>query len=352
MSSSACASRARRRTGLTKAVLALALALAVAGGQALAAQETIVVGRVIVRVDGQPGEAGLLDLIPIKPGDVFSPRLVDQAVKQIFRTGLFADVRVMKEGEQRIDLVFDLVRKVFINAVRFSGAKVSATRLQESLTVLRPGAYLQEDRIPEAVKEVRDGLRKQGFFDAVVVCDVKKAGASTADLVFRILDWKTFRVGGLEVEWKSEIPERALLKKMKSKVGDLYTPNGLAADLQALSQGLDRVGYPRAEVRLAGEVFNEESRRVDLRIEILPGEKITIVVNGAKVPKRIIAPIWEERVFEQWGLSEGEARILSPKRACTQRAVVSRLPISTTNITGLRTSTSGSSLTNESRIAR
>ena len=144
------------------------------------------------------------------------------------------------------------------------------------------------------------------------MCDVKKKdGASTADLVFRVLDWKTFRIGGLEVEWKSEIPERALLKKMKSKVGDLYVPNRLAADLQALSQGLDRVGYPRAEVRLAGEVFDEESRRVDLRIEILPGEKITIVVNGAKVPKRIIAPIWEERVFEQWGLTEGEARILN-----------------------------------------
>ncbi len=312
MSSSAGASRARRRAGRTGAVLALVLALAIAGGQALAAQETVVVGRIVVRVDGQPGEAGLLDLVPIQPGDSFSPRLVDQAVKQIFRTGLFADVRVTKQGEQRIDLFFDLVRKVFINAVRFRGAKVSATRLGENLTVLRPGAYLQEDRIPEAVSQVGKGLRQEGFFDAVVVGDVKKKeGSSTADLIFRILDWKTFRIGGLEVEWKAEIPERALLKKMKSKVGDLYVPNRLAADLQGLSQGLDRSGYPRAEVRLLGESFDEESRRVDLRIEILPNEKITIVVNGAKVPGRLLAPIWEERVFEQWGLSEGDARILN-----------------------------------------
>ena len=312
MSSSASASRARRRPGRPGAALVLALVLAAAGVRALAAQEAVVVARVVVRVDGRPGEAGLLDLIPIRPGDSFSPRLVDQAVKQIFRTGLFADVRVTKEGGQRIDLFFDLVRKVFINAVRFRGAKVSTARLRESLTSLRPGAYLQEDRIPAAVKEVVGGLRQQGFFDAVVVCDVKKKdGASTADLVFRILDWKTFRIGGLEVEWKSEIPERALLKKMKSRIGDLYVPNRLAADLQALSQGLDRAGYPRAEVRLVGETFDEESRRVDLRIEILPNEKITIVVTGAKVSERILAPIWEERVFEQWGLSEGEARILN-----------------------------------------
>ncbi|MGZ5452965.1 MAG: POTRA domain-containing protein [Candidatus Aminicenantales bacterium] len=312
MSSSASASRARLQAGRTGAALVLALVLALANGPPLVAQEAAVVASVVVRVDGRPGEAGLLDLIPIQPGDGFSPRLVDQAVKQIFRTGLFADVRVTKQGEQRIDLFFDLARKVFINAVRFRGPKFSATRLRESLTVLRPGAYLQEDRIPDAVKEVQAGLRQEGFFDAVVVCDVKKSeGASSADLVFRVLDWKTFRIGGLEVEWKSEIPERALLKKMKSKVGDLYRPNRLAADLQALSGGLDRSGYPRAEVRLAGEAFDEESRRVDLRIEILPNEKITIVVNGAKIPARILAPIWEERVFEQWGLSEGEARILN-----------------------------------------
>ena len=98
---------------------------------------------------------------------------------------------------------------------------------------------------------------------------------------------------------------------MKSKVGDVYVPNRLAADLEALSQGLGRAGYRRAEVRLAGESFDDENRRVDLRIEILPQEKITIVVNGAKVPLRILEPIWDERVFEQWGLSEGEARILN-----------------------------------------
>jgi outer membrane protein insertion porin family len=315
MSSSASASRSDRRARRAARLLALALVLAWAGAQAGAAQDAAVVDRIAVRVDGRPGEAGLLDLIPLRPGDAFSPRLVDQAVKQIFSTGLFADVRVTREGEGRIALVFDLVRKVFIDDVFFRGPKVSATPLREGLTSQRPGAYLQEDRLPEAIEEVREGLKRAGFFDAVVVSEIKrKEGASTADIVFRAVDWKTFRIGGLEVEWKAEIPERSLLRKMKSRVGDLYVPNRLAADLEALSQGLGRAGYRRAEVRLAGESFDDENRRVDLRIEILPQEKITIVVNGAKVPLRILEPIWKERVFEQWGLSEGEARILNHLR--------------------------------------
>jgi outer membrane protein insertion porin family len=315
MSSSAGASRVRRRAGRAGTLLLLAAVLVPAAGRSAAAQEAMVVDRIIVRVDGQPGDPRLLDLVPIRPGDAYSPRLVDQAVKQMFRTGLFADVRVTRAGEGRVVLAFDLDRNVFIDAVHFKVPRVSKVRLLEALTAQRPGTYLREDRLPEAVGEVREGLRRSGYFDAVVTCDVrKKAGASTADLVFRALDWKSYRIGGLEVEWKAEIPERALFKAMKSRVGDVYVPDRLAADFEALSRGLARAGYRRAEVRLAGESFDEQNRRVDLRVEILPNEKITIVVNGAKIPGRLLDPIWEERVFEPWGLAEGEARILNHLR--------------------------------------
>jgi len=317
MSSSVSVFRLLRRTRPAGTFLALAVALLFFGPRPLRAQEAgpAVVGRVVVEVDGQPGEPGLIDLIPIRPGDPFSPRLVDHAVKQIFRTGLFADVRVLSQGDERVELVFALTRNVFINAVRFRGTKASPTRLRESLVSLRPGGFLQEDRLAEAVTEVCEGLRQEGYFDAVVVCDVRrKTGASTADVVFQTMDWKSYRIGGLEVEWKAEIPERALLRKLKSKVGGVYVPNRLAADLAALSSGLAKAGYRRADVRLAGESFDVTNQRVDLRIEILPGEKITIVVNGAKIPSRLLEPIWEERVFEQWGLAEGEVRVLNHLR--------------------------------------
>ncbi|MBN2265004.1 MAG: BamA/TamA family outer membrane protein [Candidatus Aminicenantes bacterium] len=315
MSSSAGASRRPGPAGRAAAALVLGLALLSAGARGLAAQEGAIVERVIVRVDGRPGAAGLLGLIPIRSGDGFSARLVDRGVKQIFSTGLFADVRVTMSGEERVELVFDLVRNVFIDAVRFEGVKVPAARLRESLTAQRPGAYLQEDRLPDAVEEVKRGLRQEGYFDAIVKVDVRKdEEASTASLVFRAHDWATYRVGGLEVEWKAEIPEGTLLGKMKTRVGDIYVPARLAADLRALSQGLTRSGYVRAEVRLAGETFDEENRRVDLQVEIVPNEKIAIAINGARVPVRIVEPIWEERVFEPWGLAEGEARILSHLR--------------------------------------
>ncbi len=319
MSSFASASRETdrgRRPG-AGVVLALAAVLALAGVRTVQAQDpgAAIVVKVAVEADGKPAEKGLLDLIPIKPGDPYSPRLVDQAVKQIFRTGLFADIRVLKSGEDRVELVFALVRILFINNVSFRGSGASSARLRDSLVSLRPGGILQEARLADAVKEVREGLRKEGYFEATVDCDVRRnAGDTTVNLVFRASSWKTYRIGALDIEWKADIPQRTLLGKMKSRVGMVYVPRLFEADLEALTAALGKSGYPRAEIRLAGEAFDEEKSRVDLRVEILPQEKITIVVNGAKVPSRLLEPIWEERVFEQWGLAEGEARVLNHVR--------------------------------------
>jgi outer membrane protein assembly complex protein YaeT len=317
MSGIASASRTGLRVRRAAAALALisALGLAPRGAAAGQAAGQAVIDRIVVEVDGRPGREGLFDLIPLKPGDLFQPSLIDLAVKQIFRTGLFADVRVDRRGDERIELTFILVRKVFIDDLLFRGTKASSTRLRDAVVSLRTGGTLEEDRIPAAVEEVREGLRREGYFDAVVVSEVRrKAGTSTADIVFRAMDWKSFRVGGLEVEWKAEIPERKLLKALKTEIGDIYVPRRVAADLDALAAGLAKAGYSRAEVRLAGESFDDQRRRVDLRVEILPEEKIVIVVNGAGVPRRLLEPIWAERVFEPWGLSEGDARILNHLR--------------------------------------
>jgi len=319
MSSSASVSEPRGRGGrpATGAVLGLGALVLLAGLLPVRAQDAgvPVVVRVAVEVDGRPAEAGLLDLIPFKPGEPYFPRLVDQAIKQIFRTGLFADVRVRKSGEEQVELVFALVKNLFIEGVAFRGPKASAARLRESLVSLRPGAVLQEDRIPQATAEVGDGLRNEGFFDAAVTCEVlRAAGDSTVKLLFRATSWKRYTIGSLDIEWKAEIPGTGLFRKMKSKVGRVYVPSVLAADLEALSAALGKAGYRRAEVRLAGESFDDENRRVDLRVEVLPQEKIRIVVNGAKVPGRFLEPIWEERVFEEWGLAEGEVRVLNHLR--------------------------------------
>jgi len=68
-------------------------------------------------------------------------------------------------------------------------------------------------------------------------------------------------------------------------------------------------GFNRAEVEIERTDFKETWVSIVLRI--IPNERLEIVVRGADVPLSLLLPIWEERIFEEWGLSEGEAKIIS-----------------------------------------
>ncbi len=306
-----------------RAVFAAVVLLFIQAGVSLAdprptsAQETPlpVVSRISVQVDGRPGPDALLDLIPINLGEVYSPRVVDQVVKQIFKTGLFSDVRVERTGEEKVDLAFILRKSLYIRKVSFQGAGVPSARLRNRLVSLRPGGIFDEEKIPAAEEEVRAALSSEGYFEALVDLEViRDPEDSTVELVFRSSSWKRYTIGSLQFEGSLIFPVRNLLERIKSKRGGEYVPSRFGKDLEAIAGYYHAQGYRRAEIRPEGESFEEESLKANLRVVVQPQEKITIIVNGARVPSALLSPIWEERIYEEWGLAEGEARILGHLR--------------------------------------
>jgi len=319
MSSTGRDSRGRKpRRGPGPGCLPVLLALLLwPATRAAPAQETglPVIARVVVQVDGRPGEAALLDLIPLQAGEPYSARAVDQAVKAIFRTGLFSDVQVLKSGDEDVELTFVLARNLFVADVKFRGTRAPAARLMDGLLSLRPGSVLSEERLPVAAGEVRAALRGEGFFDAKVEVEVHKdARSSSARLVFRVDSWKTVRVRSIALEGDVLADRDALLKRLKCRPGDPYVPARLERGRQALAAFYAAQGFRRAEVRLEEESFDEERSEVGLRVGIEAHEKIRVEIRGARVPARLVEPIWDEPIFEQWGLEEGEARVLNHVR--------------------------------------
>jgi outer membrane protein assembly complex protein YaeT len=277
------------------------------------AQETALpaVSKVFVLVDGRPARGSLADLIPIKAGDVFSAAGVDRVVKQVYRTGLFSDVRVDRSGELQVELTFSLTRNLIVRRIVFQGIGVRPSKLSEGVETLRPGSVFLEDRLPKAIEELKEGLRREGYFEATVVAStLKDPNNPRIDVYFRISGWKRYKIRSIEFRGPVGVAVPELGKRMKSHLGDLYAPSRLERDIQALGAYYTSRGYPRSDIQLTAERFDETRKAVAIELEIQPHEKITIVVNGAHVPSTLLAPIWEERIFEEWGLAEGEARLL------------------------------------------
>ena len=304
----------RRMFSLLVAAVCAAGALplaAPAAGQTMEAAAVVVSG-VTVILDGKPAPAAFRDIISIKPADPYSRAAIDRVVKQAYRTGLFADVQVVRSGEPNAELTFLLTSNLIVRRIYFTATGVKTSRLRETMETFRPGGVFVEGRVPKAIDELKEALRGEGYFDAVIRPITRRDPSDARmDVYFRISGWKRYKIQSVDITGPGSGKAADLKKRMKTRPGDFYAPSRLEKDIQTLETYYTALGYPRSSVQLAAEQFDDAGRSVRLELHADPREKVTIAVSGAKVPTSLLTPIWEERIFEEWGLAEGEVRILN-----------------------------------------
>ncbi len=297
--------------------LLLAVALAAAPSAAFPSRpqdtERPVVDSVVIQADGLAGEQNLRELISIKKGDPYSLMAIDRSVKQIYGTGLFSDVRVARSGDARVALTFFLTHRLTVRSVVFRGGEgIPRSRMKDGVEAVRAGAFYSEDKVDRASSELRDVLAREGYFGAVVEAVVERnLEASTAEIIFEIGPGRRYAISGIEFQGPVLVRLQELRARLRDKVGAAYAPSRFREDLEKLKAYYVGLGYRQAEVGLAREDFDESTGRVALDVSVQPGDKITFLVRGAEVPSSLLAPLWEERIFEEWGLAEGENRILN-----------------------------------------
>ena len=301
----------RRPAVLLAAVLAAASVLVAAEGPVPA------VIAVAVFVDGRPADADLAALVPLVPGEPFSLKRIDAAVKQIYRTGLFADVQVLRDGEGDVRLTVLLERRLIVRKVLFQGGSgVSMAKLRESLYTIRPGAPYSEVKKVRAVDELRESLRTEGYLNCAVDASIRRVeGQAGVDVTFNIDSGPRFTLREVEFPGVTSVAVDLLGKLVESRSGRPYNPAVLEADVARLKKYYNDQGYPRAVVSVQGRTFHETDMTVSLRFKIDPQERIRIEVRGADLDPAPLRAFWEESVFEDWAVSQAEARVLSDLRS-------------------------------------
>ncbi|KPK77965.1 MAG: hypothetical protein AMJ89_01410 [candidate division Zixibacteria bacterium SM23_73] len=271
------------------------------------------VSKVIIKVDGQENREGIEEMLSVNEGETFSLKKITDSVKNIFKTGLFSDIQVLKSGEQNIQLTFLLTRRLFTRNIVFSGEQVIFKKeLRESMNSLSKEAPFSEERLTKALEELKEVLRREGFIQAEISSSVKRDLEScSVDVFFEISPGERFTIRNIDFTGDILVSKDRLKKEMKSREGDVYIPARVEEDIARLKEIYHSLGYQQAEVELSSERFDEKNKYVYITMKINPYKKIEISIRGAKIPLSLLRPIWEERIFEEWGLAEGEAKILS-----------------------------------------
>ncbi|OGD19381.1 MAG: hypothetical protein A2W03_02450 [Candidatus Aminicenantes bacterium RBG_16_63_16] len=310
----------RRRPGPAAAwsalrLFVLAACLGVPAWMAGAAGQARI-GRISMVLDARAAPAGTETLTSLKPGDPFSPYSVSEAVKQIFGTGLFSDVQVVRGGGEDVDLTFRLTSRLLIRKVHFQGRPgLSSRRLGDALVSLRTEIYFSEEGLERAVEEVKAALAQEGYFQPRIRTSVARDDrGAQVDVTFDILAGARYVISDIRFEGRRPADTADPGRLMKTRAGQPYSLARLERDMRRIKDMYRGLGYPRAEVEPAPESFFVEEGTVSLLIKIDTAERVDIVIRGAKVPVGLVLPIWEAPIFEEWGMAEGEARILGDLR--------------------------------------
>ena len=138
-----------------------------------------------IRVEGtQRIEAGtVISYMTVKPGDPFDPAQEDASLKNLFATGLFADVTFRRDGNVLVVLVAE---NPIVNKIAFEGnKKLESNKLTDEIQI-KPRTVYTRTRIQADVDRILELYRRAGRYSARVEPKVVVLDQNRVDLVFEV----------------------------------------------------------------------------------------------------------------------------------------------------------------------
>jgi outer membrane protein insertion porin family len=146
-------------------------------------QQSGVVQRIIVRGNERIEQSTVLSYLPIQPGEVLDPAKADLALKTLFRTDLFADVKIDLQGS---DMIVTVVENPIINKVVFEGnSGLKEEKLRDEVTV-RPRGIFTRAKVQQDVQRIVELYRRSGRISATVTPKIVELPQKRVDLIFEI----------------------------------------------------------------------------------------------------------------------------------------------------------------------
>ena len=187
----------------------------------------------------------------LAPGTTYTAESLDQALKDLYATQLFADVTI--NGADTGDLVIQVRENPVINRIILEGNK----RLKDDKITpeikLAPRQIFTRSAARADVERILELYRRQGRFAARVEPKIVQLDQNRVDVVFEIYEGDLAKVRRINIIGNKEFKDDRLRKEMYTrqaggllgfiKSNDTYDPDRLAADQQKLRAFYLTEGY-------------------------------------------------------------------------------------------------------------
>ncbi|MSO89295.1 MAG: outer membrane protein assembly factor BamA [Rhodospirillaceae bacterium] len=185
----------------------------------------------------------------VRTGDGFEPERLDRALKDLFGTGLFADVTLRREGGA---LVVSVVENPIINRIAFEGNQRITEEVLRQEVQLRPRVVYTRTRVQSDVNRILDIYRRSGRFAASVEPKAIQLTQNRVDLVFEVDEGPRTNVRRINFVGNRQFSDSRLHEVVLTKESrwyrffssdDTYDPDRLSNDRELLRRHYLANGY-------------------------------------------------------------------------------------------------------------
>jgi outer membrane protein insertion porin family len=223
----------------------------------------------------------VLSYIGIRPGDRVDAGRVNEALKTLFGTGLFADVTMQMTGNT---LTIRVVENPIINRIAFEGNQRIEDETLEAETQLRPRLVYTRTRVQNDVERILEVYRRNGRFAARVEPKVIQLEQNRVDLVFEIAEGPQTgieKVSFIGNEYFSDSALRGELVTKESRwyrffsSADTYDPDKLTFDRELLRRFYLANGFADFRVVSAVAELTEDQENFFITFTLEEGPRYT-----------------------------------------------------------------------------
>jgi len=253
--------------------------------------------------------------LPAQPGQPFDTEAVRASMRQLYRTGRYADLRAETSpvaGGVRLDFV--VRRNFYVNLVSVAGLRQPPGEpLAIASMRLGLGEPLRESDLKEALDRLRQTLRDDGLYQAELHPElIPHPDTRQMDIVVHVTPGPRARLSRIELHNLTEFPDSDLLARSKLKPGSEVISRRLDRAIERLQRFLAGKGYLGARIVLHRGDYDPKTETLPLAVDLTAGPKVRVEVAGAKIASRDLrklVPIYQEGAVDEDLLQEGRRNI-------------------------------------------
>ena len=290
---------------LSRRLLALALASALASAPVFSVTAQTVTPFTVsdIRIDGlQRISAGtVFTYLPVQRGDTLDQAAAGDAIRALYKTGFFDDVRLDQQGSI---LVVTVTERPAINKLTITGNKDLKTEdLVKNLSEIgiSEGSTFDRLALDKVTQELNRAYNNRGKYNAEIVPTVARLDRNRVDVTITIKEGKAAKIRHINLVGNEKFEEKQLLDSWESgesnwlswyRRDDQYSREKLSGDLERLNSFyLDR-GYVDFSVDSTQVSISPDRQDMFIGAGLTEGEQYkvsTVQVSGDTVlPKEQI----------------------------------------------------------------